>query len=272
MSYIIVCVKQVPDTSEVALDPVTKTIIRTGKNNIVNPYDMYALEAAARIKDAEPETGIAVLSMGPPQAEDALRSCMAVAADSAWLVSDPCFAGSDTYATSYILSCAVRKIEESRGPCLAVFCGKQAVDGDTAQIGPALAERLGLPQVTSVLEAKRSEDGFEVLQEDKADRRLYFVQAPCLLTFTKPSFEPRQASLRRRMASRHSSVEILDINSLPETDRAKVGIGGSPTCVLKTFAPEYRGSCELICSEPAAAAKTFAERLRERNLTDGGMK
>ena len=146
---ILVCVKQVPDTTEIKIDPVKNTLIRAGVPSIVNPFDMYALEAAACIKDKDPETVITVVSMGPPQAEAALRQCLAVAADKAYLISGKGFGGSDTLATSYILSRSIRKIEELEGkPFDAIFCGKQAVDGDTAQVGPEIAEHLDLPQIT----------------------------------------------------------------------------------------------------------------------------
>ena len=143
---ILICVKQVPDTNEIKIDPVTNTLIRDGVPSIVNPFDGYALEAAARIKDNAPDTEIVVLSMGPQQAETALRECLAIAADRAYLVTDRIFGGSDTLATSYILSKAVEKVEELEGSKFdAVFCGKQATDGDTAQVGPELGGAFRLP-------------------------------------------------------------------------------------------------------------------------------
>ena len=152
---ILVCIKQVPDTNEIKIDPETNTLVRDGVPSIINPFDGYAIEAAARIKDKNPDTRIVVLSMGPQQAEAALREALAIAADKAYLVSDRAFGGSDTLATSYILSCAIAKVEELEGVKFdAVFCGKQAIDGDTAQVGPELAELLDYPQVTYALEAE----------------------------------------------------------------------------------------------------------------------
>ena len=151
---ILVCVKQVPDTTEIKIDPVKNTLVREGVPSIVNPFDGYALEAAARIKDKDPSTKIVVVSMGPEQAKNALKECLAIAADKAYLVSGRAFGGSDTLATSYILSNAVGKLEELEGKFDAIFCGKQAIDGDTAQVGPELAEHLGYPQVTYGLEAE----------------------------------------------------------------------------------------------------------------------
>ena len=146
MKNILVCIKQVPDTTEIRIDPVKKTLIREGVPSIVNPFDAYALELAARIKDKEPGTKITLVSMGPPQAENALRECLAVGGDKAYLVSGREFGGSDTLATSYILSCAIKKLEELEGKFDIIFCGKQAIDGDTAQVGPEIAEHIGLPQ------------------------------------------------------------------------------------------------------------------------------
>ena len=146
---ILVCVKQVPDTAEIKIDPVTNTLIRAGVPSIVNPFDACALEVAARIKDADPSTEITLLSMGPDQAKDALRECLAVGGDKAYLCSDRKFGGSDTLATSYILSRAIAAVEAKTGEKFdLIFCGKQAIDGDTAQVGPEIAEHMDLPHVT----------------------------------------------------------------------------------------------------------------------------
>ena len=148
MKNILVCIKQVPDTTEIRIDPVKKTLIREGVPSIVNPFDAYALELAARIKDKEPGTKITLVSMGPPQAENALRECLAVGGDKAYLVSGREFGGSDTLATSYILSCAIKKLEELEGKFDIIFCGKQAIDGDTAQVGPQISEHLDIPVIS----------------------------------------------------------------------------------------------------------------------------
>ena len=139
---ILVCVKQVPDTTEIKIDPVTNTLIRAGVPSIVNPFDAYALEIAARIKDTVPGTKITLLSMGPQQATAALKECLAVGGDRAYLVSDRAFGGADTLATSYTLKCAIDKIQEKDGKFDLIFCGKQAIDGDTAQVGPEIAEHM----------------------------------------------------------------------------------------------------------------------------------
>lgn len=150
---ILVCIKQVPDTTEIKIDPVTNTLIRAGVPSIVNPFDAYALEIAARIKDVTPGTKITLLSMGPEQAKAALKECLAVGGDKAYLVSDRAFGGADTLATSYTLKTAIEKLEETEGKFDIIFCGKQAIDGDTAQVGPEIAEHLDYPQVTYAVEA-----------------------------------------------------------------------------------------------------------------------
>ena len=170
---ILVCIKQVPDTTEIKIDPVKNTLIRDGVPSIVNPFDTYALESAARIKDNNPDAKIVVVTMGPPQAEKALRECLAIAADKAYLVTDRKFGGSDTLATSYVLRKTVEKLETLEGKFDAIFCGKQAIDGDTGQVGPELAEWLGLPQVTNCWEVevagdslkakKQTDDGFQII-------------------------------------------------------------------------------------------------------------
>ena len=162
---ILVCVKQVPDTTEIKIDPVKNTLIRDGVPSILNPFDGYALEAAARIKDKDPGAKIVVVSMGPEQAKNALKECLAIAADKAYLVSGRAFGGSDTLATSYILSNAVGKLEELEGKFDLIFCGKQAIDGDTAQVGPELAEHLNYPQVTYGLDAEVDGNTVKVKKE-----------------------------------------------------------------------------------------------------------
>ena len=254
---ILVCIKQVPDTTEIKIDPVTNTLIRDGVPSIVNPYDGYALEAAARIKDANPDTKVVVVSMGPNQAAKALKECLAIAADKAYLVSDRAFGGSDTLATSYILSHTIKKLEETEGTFDAVFCGKQAIDGDTAQVGPEIAEHLGLPQVTYALEAEADGDSFRVLKEGADNNMIIGVTTPCLITFTKPGFEPRLPSIKRKMAANRAVIPVLTAANLPSIDLTRAGLKGSPTKVKKSFCPEQKKGGIIIKedSEQASAAK-----------------
>lgn len=256
---LLVCIKQVPDTTEIKIDPVTNTLIRDGVPSIVNPFDAYALEAAARIKDKNPDTKIVALSMGPEQAKNALKECLAIAADKAYLISARAFGGSDTLATSYIISNAVKKVEELEGKFDAIFCGKQAIDGDTAQVGPELAEHLGYPQVTYGLEAELSEGGLKVIQEGDAGNKIIGIQFPCVVTFTKPSWEPRYPTIKRKMAANKAKIITLTDADFPTIDATRIGLKGSPTKVKKTFVPARKKDSVLIREETgnAAAQKLF---------------
>ena len=237
---ILVCVKQVPDTTEIKINPETNTLMREGVPSIVNTFDAFALEAAARIKDKDPDTKIVVASMGPEQAKNALKECLAIAADKAYLVSDRVFGGSDTLATSYILSNAVGKLEELEGKFDAIFCGKQAIDGDTAQVGPELAEHLDLPQVTYALEAEVADGKLKVLKEGQDGNMVIGVQMPCVVTFTKPAFDPRYPTIKRKMAANRAQIPTLTSADFPDIDTARIGLKGSPTHVKKTFVPQKK--------------------------------
>lgn len=251
---ILVCIKQVPDTTEIKIDPVKNTLIREGVPSIVNPFDGYALEAAARIKDANPDTKIVVLSMGPEQAKAALKECLAIAADKAYLVSDRAFGGSDTLATSYILSEAIKKVEELEGHFDAIFCGKQAIDGDTAQVGPEIAEHLNYPQVTYGLEAELDGDCLKVKKEVEEGIEIIAVNMPCLVTYTKPSWDPRFPSIKRKMAANRAEIPTLTAADLPDIDLTRAGLKGSPTKVKKTFVPQVKTGGVKINEEDAAAS------------------
>ena len=232
---ILVCVKQVPDTTEIKIDPVTKTLIRKGVASILNPFDSYALEAAARLKDQDKDSKIYVLTMGPQQAVDVLRECLGMAADVAYIATDRAFSGSDTVATSYILSEAIKKIAtDEKIKFDAIFCGMQAIDGDTAQVGPQIAEYLDLPQLTYVLETKFNNDQLEVLRETDAGMQKVAITLPCLLTFTKPNFDPRFQTVRRRTAAKTAEIKKISFTELPHIDQSKIGLKGSPTKVVST--------------------------------------
>ena len=260
----LVCIKQVPDTTEIKIDPVKKTLIRAGVPSIVNPYDAYALELAAMWKDRAPETKITVLSMGPEQAKAALYECLATGADNAYLVSGRGFGGSDTLATSYILSRAVKKVEETEGPFDLILCGRQAIDGDTAQVGPEMAEHLGLPQVTCALEfsaedttvtvRKKTDTGFERLQ----------VDLPCLVTVTKTAFEPRYASRRALRNAQAKEITVLGEADL-DVEETRIGLSGSPTKVKKTYAFSNEKETVTFSDETGPA---MAEQLYARLVAD----
>jgi electron transfer flavoprotein beta subunit len=264
---ILVCVKQVPDTTIIKIDPETNTLIRAGVPSILNPFDGYALEAAARIKDADPETKIVVATMGPGQAEAALRDCLAIAADKAYLISAREFGGSDTLATSYILSCAIRKIEEFEGKFDAIFCGKQAIDGDTAQVGCEIAEHLGYPLVTYGLEAEKDGDGLKIVREEEAGTNIIGVKFPCLVTFTKPAWDPRFPNIKRKLAARKAEISTLGFEDFPDIDTTAIGLKGSPTKVKKTFVPPQKSGGVIIDGEDGIQkGKKLVEMLDKANI------
>ena len=263
---ILVCVKQVPDTTEIKIDPVTNTLIRAGVPSIVNPFDGYALEAAARIKDKDPDTKIVVLSMGPEQAKAALKECLSIAADKAYLVSDRAFGGSDTLATSYILSETIRKVEELEGRFDAIFCGKQAIDGDTAQVGPEIAEHLGYPQVTYGLEVEAEESMLIVKKETEEGAELIGVRTPCVVTFTKPAWDPRYPTIKRKMAANRVEIPVLDDAMFPGIDAARIGLKGSPTNILTSFTPPQKGAGMMLEGADKATTDKLAGILAAKHI------
>lgn len=261
---IIVCLKQVPDTNEVKIDPVKGTLIREGVPSIINPDDRNALEEALRIKDENPDTVVTVVSMGPPQADVALKEALAMGADDAILLSDRAFAGSDTWATSTAIAGAIKEI----GDYDIIFCGRQAIDGDTAQVGPQIAEHLGLPQITYVEDlevkegkvvAKRAlEDGYYVVE----------CETPVLLTAIKELNEPRYPSIKGiyKAYREEDRVKVWSANDY-DVDRENIGLDGSPTEVSKSFTPPGRGSaCEILEGNGKEAARQLVVRLKERKI------
>jgi len=230
--HIIVCLKQVPDARQVKLDPETHTLIRTGVESIINPYDMYALEEGLRIKERR-GGAVTVLTMGPPQAEDALREAVSYGADEAVLLSDRAFAGADTWATTYTLARGIQKI----GPFDLILCGKQAVDGDTAQVGPGLAERLSLPYAAWVRKIEALEDGWiriQRLMDDGYDR--LELALPALLTVVKEINEPRVPSLKGKMRAKSLKIPVYGAAEIG-ADLRETGLAGSYTQVVRIFAP-----------------------------------
>ena len=265
---ILVCIKQVPDTTIIKIDPVTNTLMREGVPAIVSPFDAYALEAAARIKDKDKDTKIYVLSMGPVQAIAALKECLSVGGDKAYLVSDRACGGSDTLATGYILSKAKAKIEEIEGIKFDMLMfGKQAIDGDTAQVGPQVAEDLDIPQVTygwevwpngegKVKVKKELEDGFEWLE----------MNCPCAVTITKPDYEPRFPTIRSKMAAKKAEIPVLNAADC-SLDVERSGLKGSPTKVKKSFTPPRKeGGLRIKEETPEESAKKLYDLLRDKGI------
>ncbi len=237
----VVCVKQVPDTAEVKVDPRTNTLNRKGVPSIVNPYDMHAVEEAVRWKEALGGEVI-LISMGPPQAEKALRKALELGADRAILLTDRAFAGSDTLATSYVLALAIRSL----GPVDLILCGKQAIDGDTGQVGPGIARRLRLPQLTYVLKIESLDRQEIVVWRKLADgRERVRARLPALVTVVKDINTIRYAPLPNLIQAQRAEVEVWGAADL-EVDRSKVGLKGSPTQVVKIFPPPGRPGGEVL--------------------------
>ncbi len=264
--HLIVCVKQVPDTTDVRIDPETNTLVREGVPSILNPYDAHACEEAVSLKERYGGEVTAV-SMGPLQAVEALRDCIAIGADRAVLVSDRAFAGSDTLATSYAVWSAIRAAEKAWGPAQVILCGKQAIDGDTAQVGPGVARRLDVPQITYALRVVELDaDANTITVERRVEKGLEMVVSPlpCLLTCVEEMNEIRYASLPNLIRSLRYEAVIWGVKDL-EADPTLCGLKGSPTAVARVFAPPEREPGEMIEGETAAAKVSgLIARLRER--------
>ncbi|WP_311481226.1 electron transfer flavoprotein subunit beta/FixA family protein [uncultured Anaerococcus sp.] len=266
---IFVCAKQVPDTNEIKIDPVTNTLIRKGVPSILNTYDAFALEQALRIKDKDPEVKITVISMGPPQADQMLRDCLAVGADNAYLVTDRKFGGSDTLATSYILSEAIKKVAETEGKPDMVFCGLQAIDGDTAQVGPELAEHLDLPQVTYGYTAEVNEEGLKVLKEVEGGALEVQMTLPALVTFTKyGDLELRYPKIKNKLKAKKATIAQITFEELKDSiDETAIGLKGSPTRVNKSYTPTVEKVGEMFVDmEANEAADKLIAALADKKL------
>lgn len=239
---ILVCVKQVPDTAEVKIDPVKHTVIRAGVPNIFNPFDQNALEAALQIKDADKDNvKVTLLSMGPDQAKDVLREGLAMGADDAYLLSDRKLGGSDTLATGYALAQAIKKVAADKGieQFDIILCGKQAIDGDTAQVGPQIACELGIPQITYARDIKVEGNKVTVQQENEEGYIVTEAQFPVLLTAVKDLNEPRFPTIRGTMKAKRREIPAIDAAAIQAED-ARIGLAGSPTKVRKIFTPPQR--------------------------------
>lgn len=257
---IVACIKQVPGTTEIRIDPKTHSLVRESAEAIINPFDENAIETGLQLRD-QYGGKVTVITMGPPQAEAALRQAIAMGADEAVLITDSAFRLSDTLATSYTLSMAIRQL----GDFDLVICGKQAIDGDTAQVGPGVAEHLGIPQATFVialevqgrkLRATRVlEDSFEVIE----------LRMPALVSVVKQINEPRRAPMKGILRARKAEVTIWDKEALG-ADEARIGLHGSPTTVVQSFRPERRQRGEMLQGTPDEVIATLATRIKQMNL------
>ena len=266
---IVVCIKQVPDTTNVRINPKTNTLMREGVESIVNPFDEYALEEALRLKDAH-GAHVTVISMGPPQATVVLREALARGADDAFLVSSRAFGGADTLATSYTLSQAIKKACGGETPDLVLF-GKQAIDGDTAQVGPGVSEFLNVPLVTYVKKLEVADGRFMV--ESLMDDGTAVIEGslPAVMTVVKEASTPRFASLAGWMDAVKAPVTVLDEKAV-EANPLWIGLTGSPTKVVTIFPPPPKGGGEKVDARgvAAAGARAIADFLVKKGLVKHG--
>lgn len=258
----VVCVKQVPGTHDAKIDPETKRIVREGIKAVMNPFDTYAVEEAVKIKEKSGGEVI-VMTMGPPRAETVLREAISVGADAGILLSGRAFGGSDTWATSYALAKAIEKI----GGVDLVLCGKQAIDGDTAQVGPGIAAQLGWAQATYVMEIPESNNGVITtrrMHEDGWD--LCEITLPGVLTVVKDINQPRVPTLKGRLAAQKLDIPVWSPEDIG-ADEELIGLNGSPTRVVKTNPPPPRGAETLVLNgSPSESAGTLVRELRRRGL------
>ena len=264
---IIVCVKQVPDTSGKVAVKEDGTMDRAAMATISNPDDMNALEAALQIKDQNPDVKVIVLSMGPAPTESMLRECLAMGADEAVLISAREFGGADTYATSSTITAAIRKIGVEEGDI--VFCGRQAIDGDTAQVGPQIAEKLHLPQVSYVAEIAVENKAVTVKRLLEDGYMTIKVQTPCLLTCVKELNDARYMSVGGIMECYNKPLEIYNYETLkddPLIDVDTIGLKGSPTNVYKSFSPPVKGAGMMMEGADKATVEKLVSILNDKHI------
>jgi electron transfer flavoprotein beta subunit len=260
---IVVCIKQVPDTTDVKINPETGTLIREGVESVTNPFDEFAVEEALLTKEKHGGE-VHVITMGPPQAVEVLRNALAMGADRAYLLTDRAFAGADTLATAYTLAIAIEKI----GDVDLVICGKQAIDGDTAQVGPGIAARLKIPQLTYVSKVRETDPEkkriiVERMLED--GKEVVSGSLPSLITVVKDINEPRLPSLlgiKRAAKTEIPTWQAADLDADPK----KLGFDGSPTWVMRVFTPEQRGGGEILQGEIPEMVSLLVDKLLEAKV------
>ena len=259
---VIVCIKQVPDTTNVRINPETNTLVREGVASIINPFDVYAIEEAVRVRGKARRHGDGH-HHGSPQASEALREAIGLGADNAYLVSDRAFAGADTLATAYALACAIRKLEGAD----IIFMGRQAIDGDTGQVGPGVAENMGIPHVTDIRKIEEIADGRIVVERllEEGYARIA-ARLPVVLTVVKEINTPRLPSLKGKMAAKKAEIPVLkaaDIGADPE----RLGLNGSPTQVMKIFTPPKPSGGKKFTGEPAETVGALLSELAAAGIT-----
>lgn len=256
---ILVCIKQVPGTSKVEIDPVTGVLKRDGVDSKMNPYDLFALETALRIKEQKGGI-IKVISMGPPQAMEIIREAYMMGADEGMLVTDRKFAGADVLATSYTISQGVRKM----GNFDLILCGKQTTDGDTAQVGPEMAEYLGISHIANVLSIVEVKAKSVIVEMDMSNTvEVAEVQFPCLLTVEKDIFQPRLPSYRKKLSTKDREIKVITLMDLEDKDEKNYGLNGSPTQVERIFPPDVNNDRETWTGTGEVLGFKMAAKLKQ---------
>ena len=261
---IVVCAKQVPDTTEVKLDPKTGTLIRDGVPSIINPDDKAGIEAALQLKEAVPGSTVTVISMGPPQADVALREALAMGCDDAILVTDRAFGGADTWATSSTIAAALKKIDYD-----VIITGRQAIDGDTAQVGPQIAEHLGLPQVSYAENVVVDGDCLKVQRQFEDRYHIIKVKMPCVITALAELAEPRYMTVSGIVSAYdEKEVKVWGLADLADTiDEANIGLKGSPTRVKQSFTKPVKPAGTVLKDlTPAEAVDAIVAKLKEKYI------
>jgi electron transfer flavoprotein beta subunit len=257
-----VSIKQVPDTTNVRINPETNTLVREGVQSIINPFDVYALEEAVRLREKHGGT-VTVITMGPPQAAEALREAISLGADNVYLISDRAFAGADTLATAYALACAVRFL----GGADIILMGRQAIDGDTGQVGPGVAENLGISHITDIRKIEEIAEGRIVVERllEEGYARLA-ARLPIVLTVVKEINVPRLPSLKGKMAAKKAEVPVLKAADIG-ADVQRLGLNGSPTQVMKIFTPPKPSGGKRFTGEPADTVGALLAELASAGIT-----
>ena len=255
---ILICIKQVPGTSKVEVDPVTGVLKRDGVDSKMNPYDLYALETAVKINESVGGT-IKVISMGPPQAKEVIKEAFTMGAHYGMLLSDRKFAGADVLATSYTISQGVRRM----GNTDLIICGKQTTDGDTAQVGPEMAEYLGMPHIANVRKIVEVKNKSIVVEMDMPDTiEIVEVKFPCLITVEKDIFQPRLPSYRKKLETVDKEIGMISLKDFEDQNEKRYGLNGSPTQVERIFPPEVNNDREMWNGSPSELTVKIANKLK----------
>lgn len=259
---ILVCIKQVPETNKVAVDPITGVLLRNGVDSKMNPYDLYAIETALRLKEKYGGK-ITTISMGPPQAAQVIKEAFSMGADEGILISDKKFGGADVLATSFTLAQGIRTME----PFDLILCGKQTIDGDTAQVGPEVGEFLHIPTVSNVLKIIEATTSTITVEMDMTnDIEIIKVKFPCLLSVEKDIYPPRLPSFIKKSATKDREIKILTLNDLLDQDEMHYGLNGSPTKVQRIFPPESNTTQEFWQDNSYVLAEKLYNKIKDLKI------